>query len=73
MASPTMCSMCVYRNEDRVTCTAFPDGIPADILAGDVDHRQEVTGDNGIRFELHPLAPPDAVAILLHLYPEPPA
>lgn len=33
------------------TCTAFPEGIPAAIMDNEIDHRQPVAGDNGIRFE----------------------
>jgi hypothetical protein len=32
-------------------CTAFPDGIPNEILLSRADHRQPFAGDNGIRFD----------------------
>jgi len=33
-----------------LTCTAFPDGIPDEILHLGFDHRQAFEGDNGVRF-----------------------
>lgn len=35
---------------DRNTCLAFPKGIPEPVFFNEVDHRQPVGGDNGIRF-----------------------
>ena len=33
------------------TCAAFPDGIPPAVLDNELDHRQPIDGDHGIRFE----------------------
>lgn len=32
-------------------CRAFPTGIPADVFWNEISHKEEVKGDNGIRFE----------------------
>jgi len=40
-----------YRDRPGMTCRAFPDGIPADIIDGIIEHRQPIEGDNGIVFE----------------------
>jgi hypothetical protein len=46
------CNKCKHRFLDPGdTCTAFPDGIPDEVLFGDKDHRFPVEGDHGIQFE----------------------
>ena len=39
---------------DKGTCNAFPDGIPNGILQGSISHKENVKGDNGIKFSLDP-------------------
>ena len=47
------CMRCKHFN-DRVktdnVCSAFPKGIPEEILTNEVDHTQPYEGDNGIQF-----------------------
>ena len=45
------CRKCKHLNKDNVSCAAFPDVIPQDILAAVFDHRKPFPGDNGIMFE----------------------
>jgi len=47
------CAYCVH-NQGKGTCSAFPNGIPDDILTMKNDHLQSVEGDQGIRFESEP-------------------
>ena len=47
---PPLCWQCKHYHED-VTCTAFPAGIPAEILDSKANHRDSYAGDHGIRFE----------------------
>ncbi len=35
----------------KMTCDAFPDGIPDEILTAKVDHYKPYPGDHGIQFE----------------------
>jgi hypothetical protein len=35
----------------KETCDAFPEGIPAAIVANEVDHRRPHENDRGLRFE----------------------
>jgi hypothetical protein len=33
------------------TCAAFPEGIPLEIMRGDVRHDKPIEGDHGIQYE----------------------
>lgn len=47
-----VCARCfwVYEWAPRPVCTAFPTGIPEDVLLGRNDHSAAIEGDHGIRF-----------------------
>ena len=45
-----ICWKCKHYRDD-VTCAAFPQGIPAEILDSEADHREPYPGDQGMRFE----------------------
>ena len=44
------CYSCKHYNKD-LTCKAFPDRIPIEILKGKHDHRTPFKGDRGIQYE----------------------
>lgn len=55
----SQCDACRHFRErasfdDPFTCTAFPDGIPDAVYDNDLDHRNEIAGDNGIQFDAKP-------------------
>ena len=45
-----LCFSCAHFNEDG-TCKAYPDGIPIELLFGEVNHIQPYEGDNGIQYK----------------------
>lgn len=53
----SQCSVCTrFRSPldtgaDGPTCAAFPTGIPPAVLRNLVDHRKEIPGDHGLRWE----------------------
>lgn len=48
-----MCSWCNRFNgyEPIMTCRAYPEGIPQEIINNLVDHRKPYKGDHGIQYE----------------------
>jgi len=47
------CLYCVHLSEKKfLTCKAFPEGIPHEILSSDFNHINKHPKDNGIQFEL---------------------
>lgn len=47
-----LCQKCKHMYNSLVwTCSAYPHGIPVEILRGDIDHHYPYTGDHGVQFE----------------------
>jgi hypothetical protein len=44
------CRRCLLRLAGKSICVAFPRGIPAEIMAGHIDHTEPYPGDGGFRF-----------------------
>ena len=52
--APPICGGCRHLTSPDLrdpTCTAFPAGVPWDILLSKADHRQPFPGDGGSRFD----------------------
>ena len=52
----SICNHCIHVNADWQSCSAFPDGIPGEILTGEVKHTEEYEGDGGIQYEVNEMA-----------------
>jgi len=49
----TSCNNCKHLKTNSLTCLAFPNGIPCEILMSEVNHDKKLTGQsNEIVFEL---------------------
>ena len=46
----SQCQGCIHYKL-KLLCKAFPDGIPEELLTGEIDHTKPYKGDNGITFE----------------------
>lgn len=45
-----LCTSCEHRNDDGITCKAFPKGIPTGVFTGDLDHTKAIPGDKGVLY-----------------------
>jgi hypothetical protein len=54
MSMPIQCATCRHYlalRDPPMRCTAFPEGIPAEIATGHFDHSEAHPNDKGIRYE----------------------
>ena len=54
MSEAPNCIECKHfhsKNLAGITCDAFPNGIPSDIVDNVIEHTKPYKGDNGIQFE----------------------
>lgn len=54
---PIICDSCqnhLMGKRDQQICTAFPTGIPTEILTGELDHSSPFDGDGGILYSMRP-------------------
>ena len=47
----SVCHQCAYVTEKGGKCKAFPEGIPPEILSGNVEHFVHYEGDHGLKFK----------------------
>ena len=45
------CLRCKRLKQDFITCSAFPEGIPEEIITGKFDHQKPFGGDGGKRYQ----------------------
>lgn len=55
MAACPLCKHLLTQRGEAPRCTAFPEGIPEHIIAGEEYHLEPIEGDHGIQYE--PLDP----------------
>lgn len=63
----SQCAYCEHADDSGaipLACTAFPGGIPDEVLRNQVDHRGPVPGDQGIRFQFRRDLKPDVISIV---------
>lgn len=55
-----LCSFCEHAtpSDNGMSCAAYPDGIPDDILYGGLDHRKPLPEDHGVQFSPDPTITP---------------
>ncbi len=55
MGGMPQCFYCVHQNPDKPnTCKAYPDAIPLEIVANEVDHHEAYEGDGGVVYQAKP-------------------
>jgi len=45
------CDECVHQHDRGYSCSAYPDGIPGEIMVNTHDHHEHYPGDHGILFK----------------------
>lgn len=52
-----MCLSCIHLTGKGLRCSAFPEGIPDEIIDGAVKHLEAYEGDHGFQFQQDPEKP----------------